>query len=215
MRTSFHSNLSQVMIRSLLCAASSLLLAASAPAAIIYSGLQDVSLPNDPEGVYLNVFTGNVSSSVPGNWSSAPVINPFFGGTAIGTSPLLLPVITGADQILNLAYGTLVGLSSTFAAGESGSSTHVGPAANQFQLGVEGYLGYQFQSTVGGQVYYGFMRITIDNDGSGATIHDWSYDDTGAPIAVPEPGRACLMALGVLALMHRRRRCLPALSGAL
>lgn len=195
------------MPRSLLTIIISLLLAATAPAAIIYSGLQNITIPNDFEGVYLNTLTGAVTHTQPGAWNSAPMINPFFGGTAIGTSALLRPVITGTDQIENLAYGSTVASSSTFTAGESGSSTHVGPALNQFLLSVEGYIGYAFEAYTGGPTMYGVMRITIDNDGTGATIHDWSYDDSGAPVSVPEPGRSGLLlaALGCLVLGRHRR----------
>jgi len=186
-----------------------LLLVSSAPAAVIYSGLQNIELPNNFEGVYLNVFSGNVGYSEPPNWNDAPMINPFFGGTALGTSALLRPVITGADQIVNLAYATQVGPTSNFAAGESGSQTHVGPALNQFQLGMEGYIGYAFESVLGGPTYYGVMRITVDNDGSGATIRDWYYDDTGASISVPEPKRVLIMALGLFMVLRRRKRSEP------
>jgi hypothetical protein len=43
----------------LLTTLGSLLLAAAAPAAVIYSGLQNITIPNDFEGVYLNTFTGS------------------------------------------------------------------------------------------------------------------------------------------------------------
>ncbi|MGV3663902.1 MAG: PEP-CTERM sorting domain-containing protein [Prosthecobacter sp.] len=187
-------------------AASLLLLATPAPAAVIYSGLQNITIPNDFEGVYLNTLTGAATTSPPGNWNSAPMINPFFGGSFIGTSDLLRPVITGADQIENLAYSSIVGLGSSFAAGESGSTTHIGSGANQFQLGVEGWLGYAFESGPGGSTIYGVMRVTFDNSGSGATIHDWYFDDSGAPVAVPEPARGFLLLLASAGLVLRRSR---------
>ncbi|HEY1049619.1 MAG TPA: hypothetical protein VGE39_07680 [Prosthecobacter sp.] len=184
-------------------------LVASAPAAVIYSGLQNITIPNDFEGVYLNILTGQSTATQPGTWNNAPMINPFFGGTAIATSDFLRPVITGTDQIENLAYSTIVGPGSSFASGESGSSTHVGGSLNQFLLGVEGYIGYAFQTSIGGPTMYGVMRVTLDNDGSGATIHDWSYDDTGAPVSVPEPKRTLILAAGLLCVARRRRRSCP------
>lgn len=187
-------------------AASVLFLATSAPAAVIYSGLQNITIPNDFEGVYVNVITGAATTSLPGNWNDAPMINPFFGGTAIATSALLRPVITGADQIENLSYSILVGPESSFAAGESGSSTHIGSGPGQFLLGVEGYIGYAFSAYVGGPTMYGVMRVTLDNDGSGATIHDWTYDDSGAPVIIPEPGRGVLLLLACIGIVLQRRR---------
>ena len=67
-------------------------------AAIIYSGVQNVPIPFDlpagQEGVYLNIATGSTTVSYPADWSTAPWLNPFFGGVDVANSPLLRPVIT-------------------------------------------------------------------------------------------------------------------------
>jgi MYXO-CTERM domain-containing protein len=179
--------------------------ASTAPAAVIYSGVQNILIPNTHEGVYLNIFTGATSASEPGDWNTAPWMNPFFGGTAIGTSALLRPIITGADQIENLAIPTLINSLKTYAAGESGSSTHIGMAANQFQIGTSGVMGFRFESGVGQPTLYGWLRFTPDY-GSGAVIRDWAYEDSGAPLTIPEPSRALFALLGMASLVFRRRR---------
>jgi len=172
-----------------------------------------VPVPVDFEGVYLRLDTGATASVFPVNWETAPWINPFFGGVAIGNSPLLRPIITGADQILNLAPGTVIDGTGNFVAGESGSSTHVGPGAGQFDLGVPGYIGFVFKATGGGPDYYGWLGLEIDNAGAGQLI-DWAYEDAaGTPIlvgdfgAVPEPGTALfgLVVLVSAGLRGRRR----------
>ena len=178
--------------------------------AIIYSGVQDVAIPLDFDGVYLNVVSGSTITSEPASWNSSPWINPFFGGVYIGTSNLLNPVITGADQIEKLTFGSMIDGSSSFATGESGSSTHIGSAADQFQLNVPGYLGFRFQTTLGGSTNYGWMQVTINNAGEGS-IHDWAYDNSGHSIlagalAVPEPGRMSCVFVALIVMSLRRRR---------
>ena len=198
------------------------LLAGALPsrASLIYSGVQNISIPVTPpavglEGVYLNIATGATASAFPADWATAPWINPFFGGVDIANSDLLRPIITGTDQILNLAPGTVIDHAGNFVAGESGSSTHVGAAANQFQLGTPGLIGLTFQSTIGGPQYYGWIRLAASGTGPGSIV-DWAYESTAgtavragvsvAAAAVPEPGTALAgLAMGLVALTRRSR----------
>ena len=186
--------------------------ASASHAGIVWSGPMNVPVPFTFDGVYLNPFTGATAATQPADWNAAPWLNPFFGGVDIGSDALLRPVITGADQVVNLGVGETISAASTFAAGESGSTTHVGAAANQFQLGTPGYLGFAFEPALGGATYYGWAQLTISNTGAG-TLHDWAYENAaGAAIrvgavAVPEPGTALFgLALLGTALTRRVRR---------
>ena len=186
-------------------------------AAIVYSGVQDIAIPQNFNGVYLNIVSGATAFSQPGSWNTASWLNPFFGGVGIGNSALLLPFITGADQIVKLSAGATIGSGGNFAPGESGSSTHTGPAANQFQIGTAGFMGYKWQPPGGGFDYYGWLRMEVNNVGAGK-ITDWAYESTagvsilagaGALAPIPEPAQACqmmLLALPGAALLLRRRR---------
>lgn len=196
-----------------------LLLLPAARATVVYSGVLNVAIPQTFDGVYLRISDNTTSVSFPGDWNTAPWINPFFGGTVIGTSPLFLPVITGSNQgsdpIVNLTGGTTIDAGSNFASADNGSTTHTGPALNQFHVGSPGYIGYKFQLPGSGPDYYGWMGIQVNDAGAG-TIIDWAYQNTaGAAIqagsisAVPEPAEACLvllLALPCACLLIRRRR---------
>lgn len=189
-----------------------LLLLVTAPAgraaSIVYSGPLNIPVPLNLEGLYLNLYTGVATGTYPADWNTAPWLNPFFGGVDIGTSALLRPVVTGADQIVNLPGGTSIGTGSNFVLGESGSSTHVGAGAGQFALGVPGYLGFAMQSAPANPTFYGWLQIEIHNTGPGAVL-GWAYQDTpDTPIPaglVPEPGTTALLVVGLCGLLRRRR----------
>jgi hypothetical protein len=197
-----------------------LLLAASAHSSVIYSGLQDISLPYNAAGIFVNLNDATTSVIEPSGYTNgtAPWMFFSFGGSGIGTSPLVRTVVTGsvfagAEQTANLAYGSTVGPTSRFSVGDAGyngSETHIGASLNQFQLGTQGYIGYEFTPTVGGPAYFAVARVTLHNDGVSATLHDWSYENTpGAPITVPEPSRTLLGLAGLLVTLARRRRPHP------
>ena len=194
----------------LLCALAVAVATPASRATIIYRGVQDFPIPFDLEGSYLRIDTGATAGALPGDWSTAPWINPFFGGVKIANSPLLRPIITGSSQILNLAVGTVIDGTSNFVAGESGSETHFGLGVGQFALNVPGYLGVTFRSTVGGPDRYGWIELQVSNLGQGKII-SWAYENvSAAPIqvgATPEPGVLGLLcaSAGVLALRRNRQ----------
>ena len=172
----------------------SLALVLPSSAGLIYSNLQDISIPANFDGVYLNVETGvsNTNSLSP---TSGWDVNFFFGGSAIWNAPAFQPVRSGTgslDAVLNLATGTIVDGGDTFstavqgAGGQDpggpaygGSETHMGAGAGQFVAGSEGYLGFRLNGS-----NYGWMRVVFTNNTGGALIKEWAYDDSGAGVAV-------------------------------
>jgi hypothetical protein len=189
----------------------SVLCVPSLRAAVVYSGTVDIPIAQNFTGLYLNPLSGATSGSHPGDWNTAPWLNPFFGGVYVGNGDLLRPVVTGADQIENLTLGAMINGSSAVVTGESGSTTHIGPEANRFQLNTPGLIGFVMQPTTGGPLHYGWLLVTFHNSTSGM-IHSYAYESTPGTglqagiVGVPEPGRALLLLLGLTGLMLRRRR---------
>lgn len=179
------------------------------------NGEVNISIPNTFEGVYLDFNDVNdatdytlTTSSEPATWD----FNPFYGGAAVATSNTFLPVLsspTTNSDILNLAPGTLVGPDSDVPSGFSGSTGHMGLGAQQFQTGSIAYIGFVLNP--GAEHYYGWMKVTLNDDGTSGTIHEWAWDTSGEAIAVgavPELSHVGLLSGLFIAFAifgHRRR----------
>ncbi|MEY4244248.1 MAG: hypothetical protein RLZZ245_1833, partial [Verrucomicrobiota bacterium] len=125
--------------------------------AIVYSGVRDIAIPRDFDGVYLNVSSFSYSNSGSGVWD----INPFFGGLGIANSASFQPVRVGEgneDRILAIAFGSGIGSDLSYSSGYGGSgaeddSGHLGPALDQFTAGVASYIGFKLARD--NAVFYG------------------------------------------------------------
>lgn len=183
--------------------------------AIILSldGEVNIDIPITHNGVYLDFTDTNdaaaytFSTAEPANWD----INFFYGGAAVGTSNTFFPVLASTatnSAVLNLTPGTVVGPTSDLPSGYSGSSTHMGTGSQQFESGTSGYIGFILNPGV--DDYYGWMKLTLNDDGSTGTIHDWAWETSGGSIeigAVPEPSNVALLCGLVVSLFvftHRR-----------
>ena len=186
-------------------------LCVSAQTTIVYSGIKNLVIPTNFDGIYLDIDTGNTG----GPELAGLDINPFFGGLGIANTPNFQPVRSGTNQMdpyVNLAPGTVVNETLTFSSGDGGTDrTHIGVSSSQFQASVAGYIGFEFTPNAGGGVRYGWMRITLTPNTTGAIIHDWAFESTGEQIyvgmtAVPEPSSSLLLSLASAAFLVRRRR---------
>ena len=170
-----------------------------AAADVIYSNMQDILIPADYDGVYLDVdgpngWNTNMFSPVAG-WD----INPFFGGSVLANSPEFQPVRSGTGNlasVLNLAVGSSIGPGSVFSTftwdddanpltpavpGYGGSQDHLAASAGagKFVIGQEGYFGFRLNNSK-----YGWMRVVFTNNTGGGMIKDWAYDNSGASIVI-------------------------------
>lgn len=191
-------------------------------AAVVFVDLNDVVIPNDINGIYINIFTGETSFDVDlTSFNQAPWINLYLGGSAIATSELLRPWASQApgeyngslpgNYFLNVAPGTTIDASGSFVTGESASEFHIGAGSDQFQSGTRGYLAFAYESTVGGDTAYGWFSFTPNDSGPGYSV-DLAYSNTPgealAVAAVPEPSSYAALAgvLAVAAAACRRRQ---------
>ena len=139
-------------------------------AATIYSGLLNTTIPNDFDGVTINIAGGTA--------------NFFFGGVGVANNSLLQPFRDGTantDTLLNFSVGTVLGTSTTFlSTGTGGSQDHVGTGlGNTFAPGTEGYIGFKLNGA-----NYGWMRVLLTDNTGGAKILEWAYDDSAANVSV-------------------------------
>ena len=221
-----------------------------AQAAVTYSGIQDINVTNDFDGVYLNIGSGSptfpgpsdgvgtdtytIGYTEPADWD----INIFFGGIGIAYSDTFSPFVDGTNldpndisagsQILNVAFGTDIQAAAATRAlavdsfGGSGTPEGIpgeshfntpdldGSTYSAFTPGGSGYIAFVID--IGGSDQYGWMRVTLNDDGSVGTIHEWAYSDeagftvgmTTSPI--PEPSSLLMVLLASLGLLRRSRR---------
>ena len=147
------------------------------PAAVIYSGLQNISIPTSFDGVYLDIDTGVTGTAEFTGWD----VNPFFGGVGVANSPAFQPVRTGTANsapILRLNVGDVIDSGRLYSTGYGGSDSHLGAGSNQFGIGQEAYLGFKFTTNASAGPYYGWMRVSFTANTSGAVIKDWAYETT-------------------------------------
>jgi len=159
----------------------------------------------------------------PASWD----VNFFFGGIGIAYSDTFQPFVDDTvgnrSQILNVAFGTVIKdeadtrTLATPSFGGSGTSNQmsgvshfVTPSLNDstysaFAPGQEGYIAFVLNP--GSEQLYGWMRVTLTNDGTPGTIHDWAFSNqTGFTVGmIPEPSTALAGLLLTAGLLRRRR----------
>lgn len=167
-----------------------------------------------------------VGYTQPASWD----VNFFFGGIGIAYSDTFQPfvddTVSNRSQILNVLPGTVINaeaLARTLnspafgGSGKSNQSTgtshfddptptiNANPAYSAFTPGQQGYIAFVLNP--GASEQYGWMRVTLTNNGTPGTIHDWALSsDANFEVGmIPEPSVALLGGLGLLALLRRRR----------
>lgn len=189
--------------------------ASVAQADIVYSGVVNINIPSNIDGVYLNVVTGQTGTSGAGvaGWDVNPYSGTtmnFFGSTGGGY------VRSGGSSLTltdNLAPGFLIDANAN-AGGTWGSGAAESTGSTAFNLNSsDNIVGFRFiHEGNGNQVHYGWMRIALSGTFTDQprTLVEYAYEsNAGVGIqagAVPEPTSLSILALGALGLVARRRR---------
>lgn len=192
--------------------------AASANAAIVYSGVVNFSCAIDIDGTYINVETAQLTNG-PGAGVPGWDVNPYRSGTGSGmnffspTGGGMVSAVAGTGPAINLASGTLIGSTSNFSS--STATIAFGSAAGQWQYGTNNIVGFRFVSSAG-TTHYGWMRFLMGAQPASGnlvtrTVVDFAYESVaGASIAagdngIPAPGALALLGVAGLAGARRRR----------
>jgi len=167
-------------------------LAATGPAAaaIVHSGVVNVPIPLNFDGVYLNLVTGATGSS--GSGTAGWDINPY-GATGLSwfapSSPasshgLVRGLGSSTTQVDNLfGTGYVIGATGSPAPNYgTGTNQTTGPTAFIFNS-QDNIVGLRFFNEATGAINYGWMRLSLGATfGSDRSIVEWAYEDTGAGI---------------------------------
>jgi hypothetical protein len=182
----------------------------NAEAVIIYSGVVNINVPSNIDGVYINFVTGATATA---NFAGAD-FNPYNNGTTLaffgtgGTVNGTLSTATATNSpTLRLNMGDLIGAAGAYVTGQS-----VGSA---FTSGGQGYVGVRFvNEALGGITNFGWVLLSTTSGSSGfpVTVVSWAYENSGGSIAagaIPEPSTTALlgvMAAGAFGVRQWRRR---------
>lgn len=189
-------------------------MASNAAAAIITTSTS-IAVPNNFDGVYINLATGATSSTAFAGFDFNPYGSGnllFYWGGGAGAGSLNAGVAaTTSGPYLDLATGALVSSASTFSASANGANNETAA----FLISGTHNLGLRFLNEATGIVNYGYLTLTTTGtSGFPATITGWSYENTGAGIVVgsatdgtvPEPSTIGMMAVGAMLVGLGERR---------
>lgn len=181
-----------------------------ADAFIVWSGIININIPSNTDGVYLNVITGQAGTSGAGvtgwdvnPWSATGLsfFSPTGGGYVRGLG-------SSGTLVDNLAFNTVIGASQAFGSGVAEST-----GATAFNLNsTQNLVGFRFVNEAGGTTHYGWMRLQLWS-GPGIqprAIVEYAYETVaGASInagVIPAPGAMALLGMAGLVGVGRRRR---------
>ena len=147
-----------------------------------------------------DVFAGSTSSSTSAYVRAAGNNGIFATSTGFSAYAQALE----GSQSVGTGTGSSTNLNGHAVLTSSGSFGNFGGSTPR-------YLGLRFNATGGNAsgFVYGWARVAVPNPGE-IRIYDFAYEDSGAPIhvpnEVPEPSTLLLMASGAAGLLALRRR---------
>ena len=185
-------------------------IAQTADAGIVYSGVVNIPIPDNIDGIYMNMVTGvsNPSAaSVPG-WDITPytaAAGQFNLWSADASTWLSTGGVVGGPY--KLADGAPIGPAGSFFRPGGGTNVGLEMTLNSNQ----NLLGFKFVNEANaGATHYGWLRLQFGANAGTRAIVEYAYENvanTAIPAgAVPAPGSLALLALGAAGVAGRRRR---------
>lgn len=169
-----------------------LTVASSSSMAAILCSPAAVLIPENVDGVYLNLVTGAQGSSgaaVP-NWD----VNLYLGPAATPTALFFFWPTAPTDSFGGVATGTVydalaagapIGSGQVYSVASGGGGA--APYANWHAGQTGRYLGVRFFNETTSSINFGWLQLNTGSGGANpgypATINQYCYDDTGAQIS--------------------------------
>lgn len=205
---------SSLFVVTALCSAGSALTTTASAAVVSTPGISPstpLSIPNNVDGVYLNVVTGTNGAVGPAGWD----LNPYSAAAGLlswwGASATTWLSIPGSPGLGNIAASpfTVVDSSGTYVRPGGSNPASAGTNPGQFTFDETNYVGFQFTNENTALTHFGYLTLALGSDFTTRSITGVFYEDIpGAPITispVPEPTGA-LLAAGAAGLVALRRR---------
>jgi len=198
-------------------AAAATVVASGAQAAIVYSGVVNIAIPLNIDGVYLNMVTGATGTSGAGTagWDINPYSSTgltwFLPSTPAASHGLVRGAGSSTTQVDNLGgAGFYLSYLIDGAASQSygaGTNQTTGTTAFVFNSS-NNIVGLRFFNESTGAINYGWMRLSLSAGfNTTRSIVEYAYENSGTGIIagnIPAPG--ALAVLGLAGLAGRRRR---------
>ena len=181
--------------------------AAEADAAVVYSGAQNISIASG-NSQNLNLDGDAFNDVLLKNYNFGG--GAYQGATVSFAPGKLVGFSNGLSYVSALAAGATID-SSTAGPSFFGSMAYgaINPNA-QFNNVADAYVGLSFPA--GGNTYYGWIRVDMNNAAKTFLVKDWAYESepgvgikAGAGV-VPEPATLGLLACGAAGVAALRRK---------
>lgn len=157
------------------------LLSTSSMAAVVYSGAVNIPIPNNIDGIYFNVVTGDASPAPPAGWDLNPYSAVAGQLNLWGESTTTWFSTGDINGSYLLANGTSIDPTAVASFFRPGGNIVIPVTVNSS----DNFLGFRFPNeSAGGQLQAGWLQLQVGATAGTRAIIAYAYEDTGQPIQV-------------------------------